>query len=435
MHMGVVFLNGPTQHSVGEWRLQRNMSGYDYTSMPFWQDVGRILERGKFDVVFLADILGIYDAYEGSIDATVKYSLQFPVHDAIPLVPVIAAATEKIGVAATFSATYAHPYVTARTFLTLAHLTNGRAGWNVVASSHGQEAATMGLDAIPGHDERYERADEFVEVVHKLWNSWEKDAVVMDRETGVYADPAKLHAVNHIGKYFKSRGPINITPPPKGLPVMFAAGQSPRGLGFCGKYAEAVFAIQWSGKSMREHREKIREHAKAHGRDPDSVKVLWGIMPIVGETEQAARDKEAKLRELVPPVGGLAMVANHIGRDLSGIPLDAKLDAMLGDSGSQGIAVALERMRDGGLTVAEAVQMYASGISPHVTGTAKQVADQLEAYHHESGGDGFLLMTHILPGSLSEFTEDVVPELQRRGLMRKDYTGTTLREHLNQEEG
>lgn len=430
MHLGVVFMNGPTHHTIGEWALPRYLTGYDWTKPVFWQDVARILERGKFDVAFFADVQSASMNYGGSPDASVKWGVQFPVHDPIPMISYMAAATTHIGIAATLSTTYGHPYSVARTFATLAHLTGGRAGWNVVSSSNEADAANYGLPSLMGHDERYDRADEFVDLCRKLWASWEPDAVVMDRDTRVYADPAKVHRIDHEGKYFRSRGPLNVAPLPNGDPVVVAAGQSDRGIEFCARHAEAVFGIQFNTAAMKRQRDKLQTALVAHGRDPGSVPILWGVFPIVGETEEAAKAKHRMIQEIVPPEGGLAFMSSHFGIDAAKFPLDSPLESVETDVGSKGLLDTLAKNYGRTVTVGEAGQIYGCGISPHIVGTAAQVADQLEAMHREVGGDGFLLMTHYLPGSLEEFVELVVPELQRRGLFRTEYAGTTLREHL-----
>jgi FMN-dependent oxidoreductase (nitrilotriacetate monooxygenase family) len=430
MHFGVVFMNGPTHHVIGEWALPRYMAGYDFARPEIWQEIARVCERGKFDVVFFADTQGASDNYGGNMDAAIRYSVQFPVHDPLMTVAFMAAATERVGLAATYSTTYGHPYHTARAFGTLANLSRGRIGWNVVASSYRAEAANYGIDAVMSHDERYERAEEYVEVCQQLWASWQPGAIVADRESRVWADPSKIRPINHAGKYFKSQGPLNVAPAPSGPPVVFAAGQSDRGLDFCAKYGEAVFGIQFTTDAMKRQRDRLRERVEAAGRDPDSVPILWGVFPIVGETEEAARAKEHMIEEIVPPEGGLALISSHFGIDASKFALDDPLEFVATETGSRGLLDTLARNYGRTVTVGEAGRIYGCGISPHIVGTGAQVADQLEAMFDEVGGDGFLLMTHYLPGSLTEFVELVVPELQRRGRFRKDYSGATLRDHL-----
>lgn len=430
MHLGVVFMNSPTQHTVGEWALPRQLAGHDWRNPEFWQDTARLLERGKFDMAFFGDTLAANDNYGGSPDAAIRYSLQFPAHDPMPLLAYMAAVTSRIGLVATASTTYTHPYTTARAFATLANLTTGRIGWNVVASSHRAEAENFGLDGVTGHDERYERADEYVAVCQKLWSSWEPGAIVLDRTTRTWADPAKIHRIDHQGRYFRSRGPLNVSPPPHGPPVIAGAGQSSRGLDFCARHSEVVFAIQFTVEAMKRQRNEFRSRLLAQGRDPDSVPILWGVFPIVGETEEAAVAKARMIEDVVPEEGGLALMSAHFGIDASTLDLDAPLESVRTETGSQGLLDTLARNYGRTVTVREAGKIYGCGISPHIVGSAERVADQLEALHDQVGGDGFLLMTHYLPGSLHEFVELVVPILQERGLFRRDYSGATLREHL-----
>lgn len=430
MHLGVVVMNGPTQHTVGEWALPRQLAGNDWRSPAFWEDIARTLERGKFDMVFLGDTMAANDNYGGSPDAAIKYSLQFPTHDPMPLLPYMAAVTRRIGLISTMSTTYAHPYTTARSFATLAHLTSGRIGWNVVSSSHRAEAANHGMDLVMGHDERYERAEEYVEVCKKLWASWDDDAMVLDRKARIWADPARIRPIDHEGRFFRSKGPLNVSPAPDGPPVIAGAGQSDRGMDFCARHSEVVFAIQFTTEAMKRQRDTFRRKLAEQGRDPDSVRILWGVFPIIGETEEAARAKEQMILDVVPPEGGLALMSAHFGIDASTFDLDAPLESTRTETGSQGLLDALAKNYGRTVTVREAGKIYGCGISPRIVGTAEQVADQLMEIDDQVGGDGFLLMTHYLPGSLHEFVELVVPILQDRGRFRRDYAGVTLRDHL-----
>lgn len=439
MHFAVILLHCPMHHSVGSWRLPRSLVGYHYARPPFWQDVARILERGKFDMLFLADGLGVSDRYGHSIETTIRYGVQCPTHDAAPLIPLMATVTSRLGLAVTISTAYLPPLYLARQLATLDHLTDGRVGWNVVTSPLEHEME------VYSHDERYDRADEYLEVCHKLWESWEPDAIVMDRESGVFADPAKVRPINHEGKYFKVKGPLQVAPSPQGRPLIIQAGQSERGLEFAAKHAEAVFAVHQTPAAMKRVYDDLKTRAKRYGRGPNDLKVLWGLMPIIGETEDAAKAKERALIEAVPPLGGITQLSTHIGYDLSRIPLDATLEEFEAENGQgllqmlsqglgiQGLAAMLKKENLGrSVTVAEAAQFYGSGIGPKIVGTPTQVANQLEAIFDEVGGDGFMIITHYLPGCLEEFVELVVPILQQRGRFRKDYEGTTLREHFQE---
>lgn len=440
MHFAVILLHCPMHHSVGSWRLPRSLVGYHYARPPFWQDVARILERGKFDMLFLADGIGVSDRYGHSIDTTIRYGVQCPTHDAAPLIPLMATVTSRLGLAVTISTAYLPPLYLARQLATLDHLSEGRVGWNVVTTPLEHEME------VYSHDERYDRADEYLAVCNKLWSSWESDAVIMDRESGVFADPAKVHSINHEGKYFTVKGPLQVAPSPQGRPLIIQAGQSERGLEFAAKHAEAVFAVHQTPAAMKRVYDDLKTRAQRYGRDPNELKVLWGLMPIVGETEDAAKAKERALIEAVPPLGGITQLSTHIGYDLSRVPLDATLEEFAAENGQgllqmlsqglgiQGLATMLKAENLGrSVTVGEAAQFYGSGIGPKIVGTPLQVANQLEDIFDEVGGDGFMLITHYLPGCLEEFVELVVPILQQRGRFRKDYQGTTLREHFREE--
>jgi long-chain alkane monooxygenase len=431
MHLGAVFMNGPSQWAVGEWALP----GYptdDWTQPELWQERARLLERGRFDVMFFADNSAPNDHFGDSRDAAVKYGITFPAHDPISMVPYLAAATTRIGLAATSTATYDHPYSTARRFGTLAHLTRGRVAWNVVASSFRSEAANFGLDAPPPHDTRYDRADEFVEICQGLWGCWEPDAVVEDRETRVWADPAKVHSIDYVGKFYSCRGPLNVVRSPFGPPVLFGAGQSDRGLDSCARHSEVVFGIQYDAAGMKAHRDRFREKVAAAGRNPDHVPIMWGVFPIVGRSEAEARELDEQVTANVPAEGGLALMSNHLGFDASPYDLDTSLASVHAttETGSQGMIKALIGTYGAEATLRDLAKIYGAGLSPHVVGTAEQVADQLEALYSGGGGDGFLLLSTGVPGALAGFVDGVVPILQDRGLFRREYTGTTLREHL-----
>jgi FMN-dependent oxidoreductase (nitrilotriacetate monooxygenase family) len=432
MHLGAVFMNGQTQWAMGEWALPGYRSA-DWTKPDGWQETAQMLERSKFDVMFFADSLAANDHYGGSPDAAIKYSLEFPEHDPLPMIPYLAAVTSQMGIAATYTSSYAHPYGPARTFQTLANLTGGRAAWNVVASSFVAEAANFGMDKVIAHDNRYDRADEFVEVCKKLWSSWEPGAILEDRENRIWSDPSKIHAIDHEGEYYSCRGPLNVIPPETGPPVLFGAGQSGRGLDFCARNVEVVFGIQFNVDGMKRQRETLHSKLESFDREPDSVPVMWGVFPILGETDEAAREKEQQIRENVPPEGGLAFMANHMGIDASNISVDTRLSEVDGESDfGSGISRALTTDFGEDATVGEMAQKYSSGLGLHVVGSPETVADQLEAYYDGSGGDGFLLLCSGIPGALKEFTEGVVPILQERGRFRKDYVGDTLRDHIQE---
>lgn len=429
MHLGAVMMFGPTHTGIGAWRTPDYPLDHDYAEPEVWQELVRIFERGKYDMAFFADLLG---AAEEPADDTMRYSVQWPVHDPVSLLPFLAAVTSRIGLVATFSTTYEHPYLNARRFATLTHLTRGRAGWNVVTSGYFSEAENFGVE-LPAHADRYERGDEFVDVCKALWSSWEPDAIVADRASGAWVDPAKVRPIDHKGKHFASRGPLNVKPSRYGPPVIASAGQSPRGLDSCGRNADVVFGIQWNPAAMRPHRDRLRERAIAHGRSPDDVKILWGVKVFVGRTEEEARQRQRTLLDAVPEPAARAMFSLSTGVDVRGIGWEEPLGNLLAtNTGSHGLLDALTTNMGPGVTLREAATMSSVGLAPHVVGTPEQVADRLEEIFEQSGGDGFVFMTDYSPIEAASIVDLVVPELQRRGRARLDYSGETFREHLRE---
>jgi FMN-dependent oxidoreductase (nitrilotriacetate monooxygenase family) len=287
MHLLSFVQHGVINHAQLMWAHPRDKIGYDYARPPFWQEMGRILERGKFDAIFLADVLAPYDVYKDSYEDTVRYAVQCPVHDPVALVPVIGCATEKLGIGITISTTFDTPYGMVRRLSTLDHLTEGRLGWNVVTSYSQNEFKAMGLKEMVPHEERYERADEFIEVCNRLWDSWENDAIIADAETGIYADPTKVHRVEHNGKYYRCNSPSFVRPSPQRRPVIWQAGQSGRGRDYAAKHAEAVFSIQPTAQAMRSYADDLRARAVAQGRRPDDIKIIFALQVVVDESRRA----------------------------------------------------------------------------------------------------------------------------------------------------
>ena len=398
-----------------------------------YQHIARVCERGLFDTVFFADLNYTADTYKGAMAPSLMHATQAPEHDPIPLLSFMAAATKKIGVASTFSVSHSHPFYAARLWATLDHLTNGRAGWNVVTSINSNQAANYGEER-QSTDNRYDRAHEFMEVCQKLWNSWDVDAVKMDHENGIFADPEKVNRIEHTGKFFKSRGPLNVTRSPQNGPAIFQAGTSPKGQDFAVKYADAIFAIQPRPEDAANYFNSIKSQMTDIGRDPDACKILFGMQPIIGSSEAEAREKQEEHNALVPLEGGMAILSAHLDFDLSKIPADALM--------SERNEPELYRMRtrfhkiDGTpMTVAETAARHGQSVSlPQFVGTPQGIADQMEAFINVAGGDGFMLTAIHSPGAIEEFVDLVVPELQKRGIYRKEYKGNTQREILNQKD-
>jgi len=432
MHLAQFMIHGPTWHSHAMWRHPRTtVDGEDWFRPELYEHVARVCERGKFDMVFFADLNYVSDTYTGSLDPALRFAVQAPEHDPIPLLSFMAAATTHIGVASTFSTSNQHPFYVARLFATLDHLTRGRVGWNVVTSLNHNQSANYGEERADS-DLRYDRAHEFIEVCRELWDSWADGAVVADRGAPRFADADKVRRIDFDGRFFRSRGPLNVTRPPSGGPAILQAGTSPKGRDFAARYADAIFAIQPRAVDARELRDDIRRRASEAGRDPDDVKLLFGAQPIIGETEQHAAELQEEHNDLVPLEAGLAILSAHLDFDLALLDPDEPM--------AERPEPELQRMRtrylhpDGSsMTVAEVAKKHGQSVGlPQIVGTATSVADQLEAFADEAGGDGFMLSPIHLPGAIEEFVDLVVPELQRRGRVRTDYAGTTIREHLRQ---
>lgn len=441
MHLLGFMIHSPMNHTIGSWTHPRTNVGYHYAQPEVWQHMARTLERGKFDGIFFADQWAAFGNYRGRADEALRHAIQFPVHDPLLLIPMLAAVTEKLGFATTLSVTYYEPYMAVRKLSTLDHLTKGRIGWNIVTSVHIGEARNLGRKEMIPHNVRYERAEEYMEVCYKLWDSWEPDAVVMDREVGLFADPAKVHPINHAGKWFTCPGFSPVIPSPQGRPVLFQAGASGAGCDFCAKHAEAAFSIQLTPRAMRAYTADVRERAvRKFGRKPEDIKFIYGVQVIVAETAEAARAKQKALNDRVPLEGGLALLSGHTNHDFSQFDLDQPV-ADIEVEGIQGLLEIFTKMYRPGdlgretLTLREAAKIYGASVGmPQIVGAPEQVADQMEAIMEETGGDGFNITPSYTPGSFDEFVGLVVPILQKRGVHRKEYRGHTFREHLLQEE-
>lgn len=430
IHLAQFLTHGPTYHSHGMWRHPRSTSsGDDWARPELYQHIAQVCERGLFDMVFFADLNYISDTFTGSLEPALQYAVQAPEHDPIPLLSFMAAVTSKIGLASTLSTSHHHPFYAARLFGTLDHLTRGRAGWNVVTSLNHNQAANYGEER-EATEQRYEKAQEFVDVCLALWESWDVDAVVNDTDTPRFADASKVRRIDYEGTHYRSRGPLNVTRSPSGRPAILQAGTSPTGRDFAAKHADALFGIQPRAEDAAEYFTDIKRRMVDHGRNPDHCKILFGAQPIIGSSEAEAREKEEEHNSLVPLDAGLAILSAHLDFDLSTLPTDTLL--------AEHPEPALQRMRtrylkpDGSsMTLAEVAQRHGQSVGlPQFVGTPESVADQMEAFFDEVGGDGFMLSPIYCPGAIEEFVDLVVPELQRRGRFRTEYTGETLLENL-----
>jgi FMN-dependent oxidoreductase (nitrilotriacetate monooxygenase family) len=430
MNLCGFLIAGPVVHSHAIWRNPAHTT--DFLGLKHYAEIAKTLERGRFDFLFFADRLAIADRYGASHVTGIRHGDQDATRmDPLPILGALAAVTEHIGLGATRSTTYDAPYNIAREFATLDHISAGRAAWNVVTSMNDGEALNFGSVPHLGHDERYDRADEFMEVAFKLWDSWEPDALVLDRERGIYADPDKVHYLNHQGKWFQSRGPLNIPQSPQGRPVVIQAGSSGRGKAFAARWSEVIFALQPNLERMRIFTAEVRAALATAGRSEDASKVLMSIMPFIGESRAEAEDKRDLHDSLVDPLVGLSTLGAHTNADFSDLPLDANVEAVQ-SSGSQGNLAALKSIAAGkSMSIAEAGRIYGRGVMcPRLVGTAKDIAEQMAEITLSGAADGFVISPAFLPDTFGEFVEHVVPILQDKGLFRREYQGKTLRDHL-----
>ncbi|MEP9366730.1 LLM class flavin-dependent oxidoreductase [Xanthobacter sp. VNH20] len=432
MHLCGFLIAGPVVHSHAIWRNPAHETAF--LSLDHYAHIARTLERGKFDFLFFADRLAIADRYGESLETGIRLGDQDATRmDPIPVLGAMAAVTQHIGLGATRSTTYDAPYNIAREFATLDHLSGGRAAWNVVTSMNDGEALNFGSVPHLSHDERYDRADEFMDVAFKLWDSWEDGALVLDRAKGIYANPDKVHYVNHHGKWFQSRGPLNIPRSPQGRPVIIQAGSSGRGKAFAARWSEVIFALQPNRERMGAFTRDVRAALEAAGRAPDASKVLMAVMPFIGRTRAEAEEKRDLHDSLIDPRVGLSTLAAHANADFSGLPLDARVDE-IAVSGSQGNFAALRSITpDGSMTIAEAGGVYGRGVMcPRIVGTAQDVADELTEIVASGLADGFVISPAFLPDTFDDFVDGVVPLLQARGALRQDYASGSLRDRLTQ---
>jgi FMN-dependent oxidoreductase (nitrilotriacetate monooxygenase family) len=420
----------------GSWR--HPATAQDFLDPAYYQRIGRVLEAGKFHLAFFDDRLAIPSVYGNRVDETIEHGIRAVKMDPTLLLSVMGCATERLGLGGTYSTTYYEPFHVARVFSTLDQMTRGRAAWNIVTSLNNSEAANYGAFEILDHDLRYERADEFVETVIGHWGTWDADALVLDR-TGRFADPAKVRPLGHEGRWFKSAGPFTVPPSAQGYPVLIQAGQSGRGKQFSARWAELAFVIYPNFEMAKRSYREFKQAVAALGRAPDRCRIATACYAVTAETAAEAEDKKAFIDGLAKPIDGLVLLSEVLNFDFSTKGLDESFseDEMASISGIQAFrdrVVALSGKSNP--TVRDFVTHTGRGTLaefPTFVGSPKQVADEMERWFVEGAVDGFVLAATHMPGSYEDFVRLVVPELQRRGLFRRDYAGATLRENLGLE--
>ena len=428
IHLVSFLINSPINHTVCSWAQPGDNRLEALHSLDKWQDLARTLERGMFDGIFFADTPGVFDRYRDSHEDAVRHGVCWPNLDPVVLLSALASATTHLGLATTMSTGSYHPWTIVRQLGTLDYLSGGRIGWNIVTGHLRGEHRALGLTKYE-HDQRYDRADEYMEVCYKLWNSIHDGAIVEDREAGVLADPDKVDFIEHNGEYFSCETVGPVPPSPQGRPVLFQAGSSGRGQQFALEHAEVVFSIQPNLAGMTKYMDEFRATAKEAGKPAPPVS--FGIQPIVGGTEEEAQAKLDALVEKLPIEGCLARMSGTMGMDFSKFDIDQPLEEME-TSGSQGLMKAFANIvGEKPLTMREVAVKWGLAVGkPQLVGTPEQVADQMEQMWRETGCFGFNVTPTVMASSVEDFVDQVVPVLQKRGIYRTEYEGTTLRENL-----
>ncbi|MFF0818194.1 LLM class flavin-dependent oxidoreductase [Rhodococcus sp. NPDC003318] len=425
-------MNCVAHQSPGLWRHPQDQS-HRYTDLRYWTELAQLLERGLFDGLFIADVLGTYDVYGGTDEAALRQGAQIPVADPLLLVSAMAAATEHLGFGITTGTGFEHPYPFARRLSTLDHLTRGRIGWNVVTGYLPSAARNFGADDQLGHDDRYDHADEYLEVLYKLWEgSWEEDAVVRDAEAGVYVDPEKVHHIGHRGKHFTVPGIHLSEPSPQRSPVIYQAGASPRGVRFAAENAEAIFIGGPSKRVLKDTVARIRQSLVDAGRDPYSARIYALSTIITDATDEAAAAKHEEYKRYASVEGALVFTSGWMGIDLSRYDLDEPIGNVESNAIQSAVAAFQEADDDGREWKVRDIAEWAGigGLGPRFVGSGETVASALQEWVDETDVDGFNLAYAVTPGSFEDVVTHVVPALQARGAYPTGYRDGTLRHKL-----
>jgi FMN-dependent oxidoreductase (nitrilotriacetate monooxygenase family) len=426
-------MNCVAHQSSGLWRHPEDRS-QNYTDLGYWTELAKLLEKGRFDGIFLADVLGTYDVYGGTNEAAIRNGAQIPVADPLLVIPAMAYVTEHLGFGVTAGTAYEHPYPFARRMSTLDHLTKGRVGWNVVTGYLPSAARNMGNEDQLEHDDRYDYADEYLEVLYKLWEgSWEDDAVVRNAETGVFTDPSKVHSIGHSGKHFQVPGIHLSEPSPQRSPVIYQAGASSRGIAFAAGNAEAIFVAASTKAVLKDTVTKVRDALEAAGRDRYSAKIYTLLTIITDETSEKAQAKYLDYLSYASEEGALVFMSGWMGVDLSQFALDEPIGNVKSNAIQSAVANFQAANHDGSeWTVGDIARAGAiGGLGPFIVGSGAEIADQLEEWAEETDVDGFNLAYAITPGTFEDVVTWVVPELQKRGVYPTEYAEGTLRQKLH----
>jgi FMN-dependent oxidoreductase (nitrilotriacetate monooxygenase family) len=421
MHLGV-FVLGTGNHSAG-WRYDGAFT--TSCSLQVMTSIAGIAERGKLDLFFISDAVvmdpGDHPSFVNRFEP-------------MTLLAALSMLTRHIGLGATVSTSFSEPYHVARSFASLDHLSGGRAAWNVVTSTHNAAAMNFSKERLQEHDLRYEIATEFVDVVRGLWNTWDDEAIIADRSTGTFLDTSKIRPLNHNGRFFSVKGPLNIERCPQGHPVIIQAGGSPPGQELSARSADLVFSVvNGDPGSAKAAYDALKQRVGKHGRSPNDVSILPGVMPIIGETDQQAKEQLARLQGWLTSTNAMALVSQRLGHDISGYPLDGPVPDFpeKTERGQAFSKTLLEMARREKMTLRDLYNITAAARGHWVIcGTPKRIADKLEEWFTGGMADGFVIMPAYFPGAFDDFVNLVVPELQRRGLFRREYSGLTLRDHL-----
>ena len=427
MHLGLFIY--PAGHHIASWRHPR-VDARAIAGMDYYQTAAKLAEQGKFDLFFVGDMLAAREK-----DGRVVREGGLNNLDSISITSAITADTECLGLIATLSTTYNEPYPIAERFASLDHISGGRAGWNIITTANDDAAYNFSQKSHMEKTLRYERAKEFVDICTALWDSWDDNALIADRTRGLFVDPARIHPIDHRGRFFSVQSALQLPRPPQGWPVLVQAGGSPAGIEFAAMVAETIFAAQSNPEEARAFRDTVKRRMAAYGRDPEELKILPGLSPIVAATEQEAQRKEAELDALILPAVGVWMLSEQMRFRLYDYALDAKLptdDMRASDQSFTPRVVSLmERADRDGLTVRACANLVAKSRS-HGTfvGTVEGLVDYMQLWVESGGCDGFNIMPAYFPDELALFVEEVVPVLQRRELFRTEYAGPMLRDHL-----